>query len=92
MECGVHSSLHPNCYHQITYAKSNLKFHYPPLYEREIWNYGRANVDHIRKAINEFAWEKSFANNSVNEKVNMFNTTIKNILSNYIPHETITFE
>ena len=21
MESGVHSSLHPNCYHQITYAK-----------------------------------------------------------------------
>ena len=36
--------------------------------------------------------KKSFANNSVNEKVNMFNTSIKNILSNYIPHETITFE
>ena len=36
MESGVHSSLHPNCYHQITYAKFNLKIHYPPPYEREI--------------------------------------------------------
>ena len=36
------------------------------------------------------ALERSFENNSVNEKVNMFNTIIKNILSNYIPHETIT--
>ena len=26
----------------------------------------------------------------MNEKVNRFNATIKNILSNYIPHETIT--
>ena len=34
--------------------------------------------------------EKRFENKSVNEKVNIFNTTIKNILSNYIPHETIT--
>ena len=30
MESGVHSSLHPNCHHQITYAKFNLKIHYPP--------------------------------------------------------------
>ena len=44
----------------------------------------------IRKAINEFPWERSFENNSVNEKVNIFNTTIKNILFNYIPHDAIT--
>ena len=39
MESGVHSSLHPNCHHQITYAKFNLKMYYPPPYEREIWHY-----------------------------------------------------
>ena len=90
MESGVHSSLHPNCHHQITYAKFNLKIYCPPPYEQEIWHYGKANIDHIRKAINEFPWERSFENNSMNKKVNIFNTTIKNILSNYIPHETIT--
>ena len=90
MESEVHSSLHPNCHHQITYAKFNLKIYYPPPYEREIWHYGKANVDHIKKAIHEFPWQRSFENNSVNEKLNIFNTTIKNILSNYIPHETIT--
>ena len=36
MESGVHSSLHPNCQHQIVFAKINLKIHYPPPYEREI--------------------------------------------------------
>ena len=60
MESGVHSSLHPNCHHQITYAKFNLKVYYPPPYEREIWHYGKANADHIRKAINEFPWGRSF--------------------------------
>ena len=29
MESGVLSSLHPNCHHQITYAKFNLKIYYP---------------------------------------------------------------
>ena len=90
MESGVHSSLHPNCHHQITHSKFNLKIYCPPPYEREIWYNGKANVDHVRKAINKFPWERSFENNSVNEKVNIFNTNIKNILSNYIPYETIT--
>ena len=33
---------------------------------------------------------KSFRNLCINEMVHLFNKTIKNILSNYIPHETIT--
>ena len=49
----------------------------------------KANVDHIRRAIEVFSWEKCFTNTSVNSKVYMFNKTIKNIMSNYIPHETI---
>ena len=31
MDSNVHASLHPNCHHQIVYAKSNLKAEYPPL-------------------------------------------------------------
>ena len=33
--------------------------------------------------------ERCFANTSVNNKIHMFNKTIKNIMSNYIPHEAI---
>ena len=33
---------------------------------------------------------RSFENSDVNEKVNIFNTTIKNILPNYISHQTVT--
>ena len=43
---GVHSSLHPNCRHQITDAKVNPKTYYPSPYRREIWHYEKANVDH----------------------------------------------
>ena len=35
MESGVHSSLHPDYHHQITYAKFNLRIYCPPPYERE---------------------------------------------------------
>ena len=48
-----------------------------------------ANVDQIRRSINEFSWERCFANTSVDGKVHMFNKTIKNIMSNDIPHKTI---
>ena len=58
MESGVHPSLHPNCHYQITYAKFNLKIHYPPPYEPEIRHYDQANVDHIRKALDLFPWKK----------------------------------
>ena len=46
----------------------------------------------IEKAITYFSWERAFENLSVDEKVSLFNKTIKNILSNYIPHEIITFD
>ena len=69
----------------------NLKVWYPPPYERKIWHYQHRNVDPIKIAIEEFPWEKSFRNLPINGMVvYLVNTTIINILSNYIPHETIT--
>ena len=32
----MHSSLHPNCYHQITYAKFNLKIRFNYIRHEEI--------------------------------------------------------
>ena len=34
----------------------------------------------------------SFPNLDINDKVYLFNKTIKKILSNFIPHETIAFD
>ena len=39
VESGVHPSLHPNCHHQIIFAKFHLKIYYPPPYLREVWHY-----------------------------------------------------
>ena len=90
MQSGMHSSLHLNCHHQVTYAKFSLKIYYPPPCERAIWHYEKANVYHIRRSIDEFSWERCFANSSVNNKVHMFTKIIKNITPNYISDETIT--
>ena len=84
IDSGVHSSLHPNCHHQIIYTKFNLEIIYPPPYLQEVWHYKDANIEFIRSADNAFNWT------SVNEKVNIFNYTILNILSSFIPHEILT--
>ena len=89
MESGLHSSLHENCHYQINYAKFNLKIYYPPPYEQEIWHYQKTNLEEIRKVIYQFLWAMHFTNMDVNRKVSFFNKTIKNIIRNYIPHETI---
>ena len=72
----VHSSQHTNCHHHITFAKFNLKIHYPSPYEREVWDYQKANVDQIRQAINEFPWDNRFAIINVNEQVQLYTQTI----------------
>ena len=49
MDSVVHASLHPNCHHQIVYAKLNSKIEYPPLYERLVLNYLK-----IRMSMNNY--------------------------------------
>ena len=72
-ESGVHPSLHPNCHHQIVFAKFNLQIYYPPPYPREIWHYKQANTELIRRAITDFNWDRAFLNTNVKEKVSIFN-------------------
>ena len=86
---GTHHSLHPNCHHQIICAKFNLKIHYPPTYNREVWPYKDSNDDLFRRAINQFNLERAFENKNLDEKFLTFNKTVLNILSNFIPHELI---
>ena len=88
MESGVHSSLHANCHHHITFAKSKLKIHYPLLMNRKY--YQKANVDQIRQAISESPWDNRFANINVNEQVQLFTHTIINIIPNYIPMKPLS--
>ena len=67
----------------------NLEVVYPPPYVQKFWHYKDANTELISRAINEFNWQRAFLNTNVNEKVDIFNSTILNILSNFIPHELV---
>ena len=89
IESGVHSSLHSNCHHQMIFAKFNLEVVYLPPYVQEVLHYQDANTELIRRAINEFNCQRVFLNTNVNEKMDIFKSTILNILSNFIPHEVV---
>ena len=89
IESGVHPPLHPNCHDQIVYSKFNFLIHFPPPYSRGVWHYKDTNTELIKRAIDKFDWQRTFLNTSVNEKEAIFNNTFLNILSNFIPHETI---
>ena len=51
MNSGVHSLLHPNWHHHIVHSRFNLKFYYPPSYQRLTWDYKKADSTKIRKAL-----------------------------------------
>ena len=42
---------------------------------REIWDYKKANIENIKKAISNFDWNNVFQNLSVDEKINFLNKT-----------------
>ena len=56
---------------------------------REVWDYEKANIENIKKAISNFDWNKAFENLSVDEKVDFLNKTLLNIFRNYIPNKKI---
>ena len=42
--------------------------------------------------ITNYDWEKAFNNVEVNKKELIFNESVINIIRNFIPHETVTFD
>ena len=93
IESGAHSFLHSSCLHQIVkFVKFNLKICYPTPYSKEDWHFKETETDLIRRALNDFNWERAFSKTNVNEKVCIFNKSALNFLSNFIPHETALYD
>ena len=88
MESGV-PSLHPNCHHQLVFAKFDLSIYYPLPYERTVWYYNRVNADLIRRAIDLFDWDKALRINDMDKQVAIFSDTLMNIMQIFAPNETI---
>ena len=77
------STLRKIFHHQIVYAKFNLKIHFPPFSERKIWHYGQGNPGLIKRAVNEFDWQRRFSNLYTNERVSFLNKTTFNSIKFY---------
>ena len=90
VDYGIHSSLHPNCYHQLTYLKTNMETIYPPPYERVLWDYKKANVDMIRRSLNYINWVDKFKNMSVNSQVETLDEILLNVFSNFVPNKSVS--
>ena len=48
---GTHPFLHLNYHHQIIHCEINAQVVYPPLYQRHVCNYAKANKDFILSAL-----------------------------------------
>ena len=89
MDSGVHPSLHSKCHHQVIYTKLNFEIEYPPPYIPEVWDYGKAQVNPINKAIENSNWNELFSGQNIHNQIKLFNTTILNIFRNFIPNKVI---
>ena len=58
-----------------------------PPYQRPIWDYKKADTSNIRKALDLI---NLFSHKNINAQETVFNETILNIISNYIPNKHIT--
>ena len=78
----VDVSIFDRCHHDIIYGKINIRVPLPLTYVSEVWDYEKANIENIKKAISNFDWNKAFKNLSVNEKVVFLNKILSNIFRN----------
>ena len=80
---GVDVTIFDKCHHDIIYGKINIRVPLPP-YVRKVWDYKKANVENIKKAV-----PKAFENLAIDEKVALVNQTLLTIFRNYIPNKKI---
>ena len=64
---------------------------YPEPSERLVWDYKRAIENVINAALNKVDWEFLFSNKSVNQQVIIFNRSVMNVFSNFVPNKFVTF-
>ena len=91
IDYSVHASLHLSCHHQIIYAKFDLKIFYLPPYGRTVLHFKHASsYHHIKRAIDTFDCEYTLNYLEANDQISDFNSAIINIVTNFVPNETIT--
>ena len=88
---GVHASLSSSFHHQIVHCTFNLNFVYPSPYQRLLWNYKKADVSKIQKALKLVNWDGLLDNKNVDSQVLILNDIILNVFRNFVPNKYVTF-
>ena len=92
VDSDVHPSRHTNCHHQITFCKFNLIIEYPPAYQRLVWDCKRANINSIKQGLYQVNWSTILSNKDVHQQVNILNSIILNVFTNYVSNKVITVD
>ena len=61
----------------------------PNCIYRDIYDFNKANVENIKKAVSNLNWNRAFENLSADEKGKILNKTLSNIFRNYIPNKKV---
>ena len=72
---GVDVSMFQKCHQNIIHGKIDFRVPLQPVYVCEVWDYNKANVENIKKAVSNFNWNRAFEDLSVDEKVELLNDT-----------------
>ena len=51
---GIDVSMFKKCHHNIIHGKIDIRVPLPPAYVCDVWDYNKANVENIKKAISNF--------------------------------------
>ena len=78
--------------YQITYCKFNLIINYQSPYNRQVWNYKKADTTLIKKALSQVNWYFLFDKKDVSYQAKILNDTITNVFSNFVPNKILTFD
>ena len=66
--------------------EDNNRVPLPPVFIHVVWNYRKADVQNIQKAILDLSWRKAFESRSVDSKVDLLNEKLLKIFRKYIPN------
>ena len=64
----------------------------PPLYQRLIWGFKKADSTNIRKVLDSVNWERLFDKKDLNSQVVTLNEIILNVFRNYVSNKDIAID
>ena len=91
-DSGVHPFLYTNSHHKRTYCKLNLVIKYPSPSQGLVWDYKRANLNPIKQAQYQVNWSTILSNKDVHQQINILNSIIFNIFTNYISNKVVAID